>query len=102
MAALEAAAADGSWSANLRLGEIHERANGGDLAAQLRYYGRAAEKLDAELAVSESNDRTLRAYADEAFARRGSLAHYLTRQHQVDVVVEVNREIRAWMRAHRH
>ena len=55
-----------------------------------------------EMALGEKNDQSLRAAADEAFARRGSLARYLTRHGQIDDVVKVGREIAARFAATRN
>jgi WD40 repeat protein len=96
MASLKAAAERGSWGASLRLGELHER--DGDLLQALRAYAMAAERLDAELSLNEKTDLALRSYAERAFARRGSLAQYLTRRNEVAAVARISREVQAWRR----
>ncbi len=95
-AALKAAAERGSWGANLRLGELHERA--GDSERALRAYAMAAERLDSELSKSETSDQLLRSYAERAFARRGALAQYFTLRGETAKVVATSREVQAWSR----
>ena len=76
----------------MRLGEIQEQSAGSDPIEELREFSIAAEELDGELAASEKNDHALRTYAQEAFARRGSLARYLMAHGRLDDVVKVGRE----------
>jgi hypothetical protein len=96
MAALKAAAERGSWGANLRLGELYERADDGERA--LRAYAMAAERLDSELSKSEKSDQLLRGYAERAFARRGALAQHFTLRGEIAKVVATSREVQAWSR----
>jgi hypothetical protein len=96
MTVLEAAAERGSWGANLRLGELYERA--GDSERALRAYAMAAERLDSELSKSEKSDQALRSYAERAFARRGALAQQFTLRGEIAKVVATSREVQAWSR----
>jgi len=95
--ALTLAAQRGDWGASLRLGKHYER-EADNLLQALRAYAMAAERLDAALSVNEKTNLALRAYAEQAFARRGSLARYLTDQNEGSVVVTISRETQAWAR----
>jgi WD40 repeat protein len=92
--ALENAAAGGSWSANLRLGEMAEQSPTPKPIDALRFYAVAADVLDAEMNRSEKNDLALDGYAVEAFARRGSLTRYLVRHGDIADVLKVSLEVK--------
>jgi hypothetical protein len=64
----------------------------------MTYYARAAAILDRELSKSDAHDRAFRQYAEEAFARRGALAHYLTRIAKAAEVSRIADETSLWVR----